>query len=141
MTKEQFAAILNGREYGKELHPTERDFAKECGLVVVYGYSDDNMEFVGAIDDEVGCWKGGIFYLDEAGLWGNECENEACPYAKKEQGKCKTIRAVWHEKKGEPCWTYETEIPHAKFNIYENGDLFCVGIVFEMVALAERKES
>ena len=34
-------------------------------------------------------------------------------------------------------WTYETEIPHAKFNIYEDDELSCVGIVFEMSELAE----
>jgi hypothetical protein len=91
------------------------------------------MEFEGAIMDEIGCYNGGTAYLDATGLWVNECEDEGCPYAEREQAKCKTIRAVWNG--GEPCWRYETEIPHAKFNVYEDEELFCVGIVFEIAAL------
>ena len=38
--------------------------------------------------------------------------------------------AVWGA--GGVSWTFETDIPHETFNIYENGELFCVGIVFRM---------
>lgn len=138
MTKEQLAERLNGRECGKEVALADRNLAKENSLVVVFGYSDDNMEFEGAINDEVGCYDGGTAYLNETGLWVNECEYEGCPYAEKEAAKCKTIEAVWHDE-GSPCWTYETDIPHATFNIYEDDELWCVGMVFEMAALAARE--
>ena len=134
MTKEEFAAAITGREYRKELTRPEAQIAKESGLVIVSGASDDLMEFDGAIRDEVGCYEGGVAYLDENGLWVNECEDEGCPYAEKEQAKCKTIRAIWNDK-GNPCWTFETEIPHAEFNVYEDGELYCVGIVFDISAL------
>jgi len=135
MKKEQLAELLAGREYGNEITRAEAALAEEAGLVVVYGYSDDNMAFVGAIRDEMGCWNGGTAFLDEAGLFrGLLCEDEDCPYAEKERSKCKTVRAVWHNE-GEPCWTYETEIPHVTFNIYEDSELWCVGIVFEMADL------
>jgi hypothetical protein len=134
MTKEELAAMLDGRKIGHEISKEENLLAEENGLVVVFGYSDDCVEFRGAILDEGGVYDGGIVYLDQSGLWESECEENECPYAKKEQSKCKTIRAVWHDE-GNPCWTYETEIPHAKFNIYEDEELFCVGIVFEMAAL------
>lgn len=29
-------------------------------------------------------------------------------------------------------WTYKTEIPHEEFNIWEDGELYCVGIVFSI---------
>lgn len=51
--------MLNGREYGDEITREEEAMAKAHGLVVVFGYSDDNMEFCGAITDEVGCYDGG----------------------------------------------------------------------------------
>ena len=44
MTKEELAAMLNGREYGKEITKAEEEKAKANGLVVIYGYSDDNVE-------------------------------------------------------------------------------------------------
>jgi hypothetical protein len=139
MNKEQFAAMLNGREYGNEITRGECDIAKELGLVVVYAYSDDNMEFRGAINDEVGCWDGGTAYLTGNGLFNHESDCCDCPYAERERTKCKTVKAVWHNG-GNPCWTYETDIPHATFNIYEDGELWCVGIVFEMVALAAQED-
>ena len=135
MTKEKFAKhIATACEYGSELTREDQTLAEQHGLVVVYGYSDDNMVFAGAINDEVGCWNGGIAYLDENGLFQNECEDESCPYALKELEKCKTIEAIWNDD-GKPPWTYETEIPHATFNVYEDGEVWCVGIVFELAAL------
>ena len=43
----EFANRLNGREYGQELTPAEAQRAKEAGIVVVFGASDDLMEFRG----------------------------------------------------------------------------------------------
>jgi len=135
MTKEEFAKMLDGRKYGMEIFPMESRMAKENGLVVVFGVSDDMMEFEGAILNEVSCYEGGTAYLDRYGLWTSLCEHEDCPYAKLDREKCEhTIMAVWDDV-GEPSWSYETNIPHATFNIYCDGELYCVGIVFEMDAL------
>jgi hypothetical protein len=40
----------------------------------------------------------------------------------------KYIDAVWCE--GEYSWTYKTNIPHATFDIWEDGEKYCKGIVF-----------
>lgn len=107
MTISDFAKILNGREYGKEITPLEVQKAEELGFVVVFGYSDDNAEFRGAISDEVDCYDGGrVFEIGD-----------------------KYIDAVWCD--GEYSWTYDTNIPHATFDIYDDGDKFCRGIVFD----------
>jgi hypothetical protein len=107
MTIYEFAEGLNGRQYGKELYPFEERRAKAHGFVVVFGYSDDNAEFRGAIDDEVGCFDGGRVYEDGD----------------------RYIDAVWCD--GECDWTYKTNIPHATFDIYDGCDKYCRGIVFE----------
>jgi hypothetical protein len=107
MTIYEFAEGLNGRQYGKELYPFEEQRAKALGFVVVFGYSDDNTEFRGAYDEEVGCFDGGRVYEDGE----------------------KYIDAVWCE--GEYSWTYRTNIPHATFDIYEGSETYCRGIVFE----------
>ena len=54
MTAKELAEMLTGREYGMEITRGEAQRAADAGLVVVYGYSDDNVEFAGAIDGEVG---------------------------------------------------------------------------------------
>lgn len=135
MTLKEFAEMLSGREYGMEITLGEARAAKEDGLVVVYGYSDDNVEFRGAIGDEVGAYNGGTVYLTGNGiLEGPACscaEDCECPYFDAARKNAKTIKAVWHDEGG-PCWTFETDIPHETFTIMEDGELFCVGIVFGM---------
>lgn len=43
-----------------------------------------------------------------------------------------TITAVWNDDMSKAAWTFETEIPHETFNVCENGELFCVGIVLSV---------
>lgn len=134
MTAKELAEQLNGREYGNEITPSEKRDAETSGLVVVYGYSDDNVEFRGAIDDEVGAWNGTTVNLTKSGIFHDpscDCASVECPYLKAARADAKEIRAVWHND-GNPCWTFETDIPHETFNIYEDGELFCIGIVFSV---------
>lgn len=135
MTAKELAEMLSGREVGEEIVMGEERDIKDAGLVVVYGYSDDNVEFCGAINDEVGSYDGGTVYLTETGILESpscECAEDCdCPYFDAARKKAKTIKAVWRNRGG-PCWTFETDIPHEAFNIYEDGELFCVGIVFCM---------
>lgn len=90
--------------------------AKSKGIVIVYGSSDDLMEFDGAIYDEVGAYEGGECFVNGRGIT-------------KEGGK--KIKAIWHDK-GDPCFTYKTEIPHETFDVWEDGERYCVGIVFDL---------
>lgn len=50
MIAKEFADLLSGRDYMNEITRGEEEQAKAAGLVVVFGYSDDNMELRGAID-------------------------------------------------------------------------------------------
>ena len=139
MTKEQFATLLNGREYGNEITSSEESTAKENGLVVVFGASDDLMEFRGAMNGELGAYEGTVAHLTDDSLfeeYESACECE-CKYYVKAKEKCKTITALWCPPTG-GSWAYETDIPHATFNIYEDGELYCTGIVFEVTSLSEK---
>ena len=99
---------------------------------MVYGYSDDNVELCGAINDEVGAYNGTTVYLTPDGvLQKPDCGQDDCPYFAREREKARTIKAVWHDKGG-PCWTFETDIPHETFTVTEDGEPFCVGIVFSV---------
>lgn len=108
MTVFEFADGLNGREIGNEITPFEAKRAKDLGFVVVYGYSDDAAEFEGAFYDEIGCYDGGRVF----------------------ERNGKYIDAVWCD--GEYSWTYKTNIPHATFDVYECGEKYCRGIVFDI---------
>lgn len=134
MTKEQFAAMLNGREYGSEITRDEAKTAKENGLVVVYGYSDDNCEFEGAIDEEIPCLEGRVitFNKDGSNFTDDNGKIFLTYHQKKSTPEPNKIEAVFSPSDPDCTWIYKTDIPHATFNIYEDGELFCVGIVFSI---------
>ena len=52
ITLEEFAAMLHGRDCQPNLSPDELLLAKQKNFVVVYGDSDDRVEFEGAIREE-----------------------------------------------------------------------------------------
>lgn len=136
MTAKELAIELNGRDTGEEMEWGEAQDVKAAGLVVVYGYSDDNVELCGAIDYEADSYDGGTVYLTKNGiLEGPTCscaEDCECPYFAKEREKAKTIKAVWNDNFGGPAWTFETDIPHETFTIVDDGEPWCIGIVFSM---------
>ena len=137
MTKEKLAELLNGNEYGKEITNLEVLVALDSGLVVVFGYSDDNTEFCGAISDEVGCFDGGTIFVTPLRVWidyeHRNCDCKFCGF-NDAVASAKTIEALWC--KEEPySWTYKTDIPHATFDILEDGEPFCRGIVFDVIDL------
>lgn len=127
MTPESAAAVLNGNQYrnegSKELFESMRIF----GLVAVFGGSDDLMEFRGAIDDEVGA--PGTSYFTKTGLLQSDCIDDECPYFAKIKAKAATVTAKGHR---DFQFIYETDIPHAKFLIEEDGENYCEGIVFAL---------
>lgn len=123
MTKKELADKLNGRACGDNFKDVLEE-ARESGLVIVTGASDDLMEFQGAIEDEGGCFDGGKVYFDRTGV---DQDGEE---------RANVIEAVWCDgmnSDGIPAsWTYKTDIPCERFNIWEDGELYCVGLVFSI---------
>ena len=134
MNAEILSKKLNGVAYGNETTPEIETEAKERGLVIVFGASDDLMEFRGAFYDEVGAYDGGSAFVNENGLLENECDNEDCPYFEREKAKAREIKAIWCPEDSEgntyASWLMETDIPHYKFDVMEDGELYCRGLVF-----------
>jgi hypothetical protein len=129
------AARLNGREYRKEITKDEEREAAKVGLVVLFGASDDLAEFRGAIENEAGVYDGGTLLLLDGDVFEEpDCDCRWADAAKEEALKhARRIEAVWCGE-GDYSWTYKTEIPHATFDVMEDGEKYCRGIVF-------RKES
>ena len=132
MTSKELASQLDGNKYGSEITKEQESLAADNGLVVVFGYSDDAVELCGKIDDEVGAFDGTTFYVTQDGvLQEPDCGFEGCKYFKAAISAAGEIKAIWGNT-GNPCWTFETDIPHDTFRIYEGDELFCVGIVFSV---------
>ena len=111
MTLKEFAEMLYNREYGNEITKEEEQLAKELGFVVVFGYSDDNIEFRGAVDEEIGLYESG------------EIGNELLP--------APIFADLFPEDIG--CtWAFGTSLPHEEFHVFEGDYLYCVGIVCDV---------
>jgi hypothetical protein len=144
MNTKELAAKLVGATYNnfvgndvifsKELQAE----AKKHGLVVVFGASDDLMEFRGAINDELGAHKGVTAYLTSADLLHNDCTDYHCPYFQKMKESGNTIQALWC-KEDSYSWTFKTDIPHETFEITEDGEPYCRGIVFALKDIDQSK--
>lgn len=131
MNIKEFAKMLDGRQYRSEMIEVEEIKAKQLGYVIVFGASDDLMEFRGAIYDEVGCFGGGTAYLNKDGLL-EECECQ-CKYYRQRLKDAYEITAHWcHEDADGFTWSYETEFQHETFRIFEGDDKYCLGIVFDI---------
>lgn len=125
----EFAKKLDGREYRyPQFTKEEVQMAKDNGFVIVYGASDDLMEFEGAICDEGGCYDGGKVFFDRTGVSQNG------------EKRANMIEALWCDDAAENraedgtliIWTYRTDIPHETFLITEDGEKYCRGIVFRL---------
>ena len=133
MDAKELAAKLNGREYRREITDEEARQAKEAGLVVVFGASDDLIEFRGAIRDEGGA--PGDVLIDTKGVlpsWdsASESEESAQEYFER-KAKSRTVEARFAEESNYT-WIYKTDIPHETFEIVEDGEPYCRGIVFNI---------
>lgn len=137
MTKEKLAAELNSIEYPCCIPQHLKNAAKGHGLVIVYGASDDLMEIDGAIDDEIGACDETTIQIDAIGIlpdWGDGIEDEAtAEHYFKRKPNARTIKAKL-DRDGYS-WIYETDIPHATFEIMEDGEKYCRGIVFSLADL------
>ena len=137
LSKELLAGLLTGREYGKEMVKEEEQQAKAAGLIVIFGASDDLMEFRGAITAEFNCYDGGMAHIDAKGLLPDR-ENVEDDVELKDlfarQPSARSIEALWTVEDGYS-WTYSTDVPHATFEIVEGGEPYCRGIVIDVADL------
>lgn len=125
MTTKEFALMLNGREYGCEITKAEEAIAKANGYVVVFGYSDDNVELRGAINDEVSA--GEVLFLNRE-LLTSDCDNDYCPYFKKLHENAVSLVS---EYEGEG-WVFDMPWTHDTFEVREGDGLFGIGAVFSL---------
>ena len=144
-TPNQIAQTLNGMEYPireRDCQPIFKE-AKESGIVIVYGASDDLVELRGAIDDESGCYEGGNYRFDIKGFLPiHEDGSFQCDEPKTIQ-ECRkfversdaSFSITIHWGKPEALWTYELDeriTDFVQFDIVEDESLYCRGIAFRL---------
>ena len=139
MTIKEWAEKLTGREYGEELINKENEEAKADGVIIVFGASDDLIEFRGAIYDEGSAYEGvTVKITPELSIFSEERNADTFEYNSKEIALFKEVTAEWSPKELETSWLIKSDIPHETFDIME-GTLYCRGIVFHSDSLKVKK--
>lgn len=144
MTNKEIAQKLDGVQYGDAMNVIDGFISNlnKSSIVIVYPYSDDGIEFSGAIRDELSAYNGVNVPLNACGIIKKQCENEYCPHEKDLfKNPPFYIKQEWCKRKGYS-WIYETNIPNAeKFNIKEDDEFFGEGLVFDMKDLEDANQS
>ncbi len=137
MNKEELAQLLDGRQCRDEITREEEVMAKENGLLVIFGASDDLTELRGFIDEETYPDDGRILFHNKKIFQAEE------PFEPDQTEHMIEFVEKWSGIKIEPqlvqvqwdnegySWTYETDIPHATFEITDDDDKYCRGIVID----------
>lgn len=159
-TIDDLANLLDGNEYGDELRNeynlNVEEICKKNNWVVVFGYSDDNLELRGAIDDEIGAWEGitvklvkpGDFYLvdeyEETYQKAKETmftpiEDSELEDLKKDnyKGTC-VIEGLWGPEDSDASWQFNCAgAPSVRFNIMEEEELYAECLVIDLNKLLD----
>ena len=123
ITLKEFSAMLFGRDRQPDLSPDELLLAEQKGFVVVYGDSDDRVEFEGAITAEEYAnpfakdGPSGVLALSEDG---KIIEEDSDLYAEYVKNNRNLIKVFYCSKDGLN-WVFETDIPHESFLTYDGG--------------------
>lgn len=144
MTKEDLAAKLNGREYTNEMTDAEAKEARNNGLLVIFGASDDLVEFRGTTNDEADANGGTTIYIlggkvlpglpdKDSEEWATLMTYGVLAAAQERYKTALVVTAHWCAGR-DYSWTYSTDAPHATFDIMDvDGiDKYCRGIVLNM---------
>ena len=156
-TKEEFALRLHRNECSNllpgecynETKDNDRAIAKENGFIVMYGQGDSDVIICGAAEGEFCTYEGSTIYTIDDRIIENEilCDftleysHETLVKSLVKHGFVKTtkkINVIWS--KSEIQWKFETDIPHATFDIMEGSEIFCRGIVISQEDLKDEKE-
>jgi hypothetical protein len=132
MTLETAAAALHGNQYASEGSKQLWVDMKAAGLIAVFGASDDLTEFRGAIDDETGAGDGTEHFLTRKGVLQSQCdEGEDCPYFR-EKLEATPVAVTAHFDEEGYTWFLETALLHTTFDIMEDDETYCRGLVIRL---------
>lgn len=129
---------ITGRQLGEELTKEEDLAAAHAGLLVVYGYSDDNLEFRGIYYDEIPCYieennDSETFYFV---LDGETLEQIQQPDLTDQSMRYLEVTATWCPQDIGASWLITCNVKSHFFDVMEvdvdTHDIFCRGIVVDV---------
>jgi len=154
-TIEDLAKLLDGNECGYELdneyNIDVNDICCKNKWVIVFGASDDLIEFRGFIDDEDGAYDGtlmklvkpGDFYMEDEDTetYKKSKEYKFVPISESElkeiqnngyQNTC-VVEMLWCPNDSNASWQVNSKgAPFVRFNIMEDEELYCEAVIIDI---------
>jgi len=139
MNLKEWAEKFNNMEYGSNNIRDAQDELEADGVIAVMGASDDLCELYGDISDEFNCYNGNKLYWVGNGFCSEtEKDNFLCVVDNEYPIFFEKCQAIFNKdcsyiniKEGTNCqFEYETNIPCERFNVMEDGNLYCSGLLF-----------
>lgn len=120
----EFANTLGVRPKGDEVPYYMACEAQRLGYLIIFGSSDDLVEICGKRSDELDAFRPTTFYVSQHRIY---TADETHPAA------ARPVHAEYSQPTAaQPSlWKFKTDIPHATFDIMEDGELYCRGLVID----------
>lgn len=129
MNIKDFANTLGTRPMGDEVPYHMVIEAQRQNYLIVFGVSDDLIEVCGARSDEFDAFRPTAIYVTSHRVYAaDENRPAAAQPIHVEYSKPTTENPA--------LWKLSTDIPHATFDVMEDGELFCRGLVIDLNNLA-----
>lgn len=131
MTAKEMAEYLNRREY-HEINHRDSKINDTDDLVIIYGYPDEIITVAGAFNKKMDAWGDPVIYLNRDGIF------DGCPYGDTKCKYCKEALQKYEriiaevEDSDEVYLTFDTELEHETFELYDSNSLCCIGIVIDL---------
>ena len=130
--------LIGDLEYGDDIPANADKLAETIGAAIIYGYSDDGVMVDGVVSDQGSAYDSNTLWLDRKGflpinedltLQNDEPATvDECREIVKRFDSAVKLKAIWGDTG--LAWRYETEVEHCTFEIREDGEVWCRGIVF-----------
>ena len=129
--------LIGDLEYGDDIPADADKLAETIGAAIIYGYSDDGVMVDGVVSDQGSAYDSNTLWLDRKGflpinedltLDDEPATVDECREIVKRFDSAVKLKAIWGDTG--LAWRYETEVEHRTFEIKEDGEVWCRGIVF-----------
>ena len=135
---QSFADRISGQEYPLRDSNLDIEYAKANNLVIVFGNSDDLLEFRGAIDESINAFPDGALAYISNGKAISESELIQDQKVLQKYGFLTTlpplsVEAIWDPEGIDAMWLIKVMgVESASFTVMEDGSVFCHGAVFQL---------
>lgn len=124
MTKEELAERLQKQQ---GINHCDREVAKDMGLIIISGYSDDSVDIDGFISNELTIYSNENFFITDKKVFIDQYFSDVLDQFEEEDEiraflDAKDRKQIFNGEFTDKGWLFVTELPHAKFTINNEDD-------------------